>query len=477
MTVGRPRFHRLTVSRVEPLTDDSVAVTFCVPPDLLRGYTYFAGQHLTLRSEVDGQDLRRSYSICAPVSAYATGELRVAVKRLAGGVFSGWLHDHLRPGAELDVLTPLGHFGTQGGAATSGHHVAVAAGSGITPVLSILSTVLEQSPMSTATLLYGNQRGATVMFRDELSDLKDQYLQRFQLVHVLSREQQVAELLSGRLDPPRIGRLLDAFVPDDVAQWYLCGPHAMVTGARDLLSARGVPADRVHLELFYVEDVAPVRTPDEAVADSRAATVLVTLDGRTSEVAMRSRDESVLAATASQPRPVQLVPVAAPLPVPTAPGQPAPAPTVTTPPPTTTPPRPTMPPLVGPGDIVSVAGFMVNKSSAVPFGQMMTAADAAGLNLGGGAYRNPASQIALRRAHCGPTDYDIYDRPASQCSPPTARPGMSMHEQGLAIDFTCDGSLISSQTGVCWDWLATNAANYGFFNLPSEPWHWSVNGR
>lgn len=136
-----------------------------------------------------------------------------------------------------------------------------------------------------------------------------------------------------------------------------------------------------------------------------------------------------------------------------------------------------MPPLVGPGDIVSVAGFMVNKSIAVPFGQMMTAADAAGLNLGGGAYRDPASQIALRRAHCGPTDYDIYDRPASQCSPPTARPGMSMHEQGLAIDFTCDGSLISSQTGVCWDWLATNAANYGFYNLPSEPWHWSVNGR
>ena len=297
MTVSRSRYHRLLVSAVDALTDDSVAITFCVPPDLLREYAYRAGQHLTLRSEVDGQDLRRSYSICAPVSAYATGELRVAVKRLAGGVFSGWLHDHLRPGAELDVLTPLGHFGAQAGAATSGHHVAIAAGSGITPVLSILSTVLEQSPTSTATLLYGNQRGATVMLLDELADLKDQYLQRFQLVHVLSREQQDAELLSGRLDPARIARLLDAFVPEDVAQWYLCGPHAMVTGAREVLSARGVPAERVHLELFYVEDVAPVRTPEEVVDDARAATVLVTLDGRTSEVAMRSRDESVLAAT------------------------------------------------------------------------------------------------------------------------------------------------------------------------------------
>ncbi len=295
--VGRSRFHRLTVSRVETLTDDAVAVTFRVPPDLRDAYAYRAGQHLTLRAEVDGHELRRSYSICAPVSAYATSELRVAVKHLAGGAFSGWLHEHLRPGTELDVLTPLGHFGSRAGVPTSGQHVAIAAGSGITPVLSILSTVLEQSPTSSATLLYGNQRGATVMFLDELADLKDQYLQRFQLVHVLSREQQDAELLSGRLDPPRIGRLLDAFVPADVAQWYLCGPHAMVTGARDLLAARGVPAERVHLELFYVEDVAPVRSPEQAVDDARAATVLVTLDGRTSEVAMRSRDESVLAAT------------------------------------------------------------------------------------------------------------------------------------------------------------------------------------
>ena len=300
--VGRSRFHRLTVSRVEPLTDDAVAVTFRVPPDLRDAYAYRAGQHLTLRAEVDGHELRRSYSICAPVSAYATSELRVAVKRLAGGAFSGWLHEHLRPGTELDVLTPLGHFGSRAGVPTSGQHVAIAAGSGITPVLSILSTVLEQSPTSSATLLYGNQRGATVMFLDELADLKDRYLQRFQLVHVLSRERQDAELLSGRLDPPRIGRLLDAFVRDEasldqVAQWYLCGPHAMVTGARDLLAVRGVPAERVHLELFHVEDVAPVRTPEQAVDDARAATVLVTLDGRTSEVAMRSRDESVLAAT------------------------------------------------------------------------------------------------------------------------------------------------------------------------------------
>jgi ring-1,2-phenylacetyl-CoA epoxidase subunit PaaE len=146
-------------------------------------------------------------------------------------------------------------------------------------------------------LLYGNQRASTVMFLDELSDLKDRYPSRFQLVHVLSQEAQDAELLSGRLDPQRLASLLDALVPSDVAHWYVCGPFAMVTGARDVLSERGVPAERVHLELFHVEDVAPVRTRAQVAADARAATVLVTLDGRTTEVAMATREESVLAAT------------------------------------------------------------------------------------------------------------------------------------------------------------------------------------
>ena len=161
---------------------------------------------------------------------------------------------------------------------------------------------------------------------------------------------------------------------------------------------------------------------------------------------------------------------------------PTPTPPPTTSPPTTArpvttvPPVVTPPPLVGPADLRTVAGFVVNKSIATAFGDMIAASQTAGIVLGGGAYRDPAAQIATRRNNCGPTDYDIWIKPASQCSPPTARPGTSMHEQGLAIDFTCSGSLITVRAGDCWNWLATNAATYGFYNLPSEPWHWSVNG-
>ncbi len=185
---------------------------------------------------------------------------------------------------------------------------------------------------------------------------------------------------------------------------------------------------------------------------------------------------------------LRLTATTVPAPAPTAAGAlpasvapPAPSttrsPTTTRPPGTTVPPVVTIPPLIGPNDVTTVSGFVVNKAIAGAVAAMMQAATAAGLNFGGGGYRSPDAQVELRRAHCGPTPYDIYERPASQCTPPTARPGQSMHEQGLAIDFTCDGVLISSQSGPCWNWLATNAATYGFFNLPSEPWHWSVNGR
>lgn len=135
------------------------------------------------------------------------------------------------------------------------------------------------------------------------------------------------------------------------------------------------------------------------------------------------------------------------------------------------------PPLVGPGDVVQVGQLRVHRSIAPSVAALLMAGSAAGHNFGGGGYRDPASQVALRRSHCGPTDYDIYYRPASQCSPPTARPGTSMHEQGLAIDFTCSGVLITDHGDPCWVWLNANAASYGLVNLPSEPWHWSVNGR
>jgi ring-1,2-phenylacetyl-CoA epoxidase subunit PaaE len=297
---ARVRWHELTVAAVEPLTDDAVALTFAVPPELADSFAFEAGQHLTLRREVDGEDLRRSYSICvSPAWARATGQLRVGVKHLAGGAFSSWLLESVGPGHTLQVMAPQGHFVCPPQPARARHHVAIAAGSGITPVLSLLTQALAAEPLSRATLVYGNRRTSSIMFLEELEDLKNRYPARFQLVHVLSREPQDAELLSGRIDRERLGRLLDLMIPVASAdEWYLCGPFAMVTAARELLAERGADGAHVHLELFHVGDEPPPeRTEEERALDAATATVTVNLDGRTTQVEMPSRAETILAAT------------------------------------------------------------------------------------------------------------------------------------------------------------------------------------
>lgn len=302
LTAVRQRaiFHRLPVVDVSPLADRSVTVTVAVPPELREEYRFTAGQHLTFREEVDGHPVRRSYSICDPApedSGPAT--LRVGIKRLDGGAFSGWVHDRLTRGASIEVMTPQGHFGCHPDPSLARRHVAIAAGSGITPVISIVATLLRDEPDSTVALLYGNQRSSSVMFLEELADLKNRYPQRFQLVHVLSREPQGSELLSGRLDPPRVEALLDGLVGiDSVEEWYLCGPFSMVTGVREMLMLRGVASPDVHTELFHAED-APVvaRSPHEEARDAEQAEVVVSLDGRTSTITMRSRSQTILEAT------------------------------------------------------------------------------------------------------------------------------------------------------------------------------------
>jgi ring-1,2-phenylacetyl-CoA epoxidase subunit PaaE len=298
---ARARWHELTVSSVEPLTDDAVAVTFDVPAELEEEFRFAAGQHLTLRHDLDGIDVRRSYSICVtPAWAREHGQLRVGVKHLGGGAFSTWVVDGLRPGDRLQVMAPQGHFTCPGdGSAVARHHVAVAAGSGITPVLSLLANALETEPDSRATLLYGNRRTSSIMFLEELEDLKNRFPSRFHLIHVLSREAQDVDLFSGRLDPERLGRILDLMVPvDTVDEWYLCGPFEMVTAARALLADLGVRAGHVHLELFHVGDEPPPpRSEEEQAADAAAATVTVNLDGRTTRFEMPTRAESILDAT------------------------------------------------------------------------------------------------------------------------------------------------------------------------------------
>jgi len=288
--VTKPQFHPLRVASVEPLTDDSVAITFAVPPELADDYRFVHGQHLTIRGD-DGE--RRSFSICTTPSSRT---LTIGVKKLPGGVFSEGVVDTLHVGDQLDVMTPAGRFTTRLDPASRRTYAAIAAGSGITPVISIISTILETEPHAQVLLVYANRTHRTVMFLDELHDLKDRCPERFQLVHVLSREEQDVELFSGRLDGDRLNRILDALLPpDQVDEWLLCGPQQMVVDLRDVILAHGVDPHVLHTELFHA-DPAP-RAPEVAAsAVEGAAQVSIRLDGRTSDFALRPDDVGVLEA-------------------------------------------------------------------------------------------------------------------------------------------------------------------------------------
>ncbi|MCK2236768.1 MULTISPECIES: 1,2-phenylacetyl-CoA epoxidase subunit PaaE [unclassified Crossiella] len=289
MSRARAAFHTLEVARVDQLCADAVAVTLAVPDDLRAEFAFRPGQYLTLRRiSPDGVEERRSYSICAPRGRAP----QIGVRRVDGGLFSSWLVDELRAGDRIDVLPPSGGFSPT---ELGGHHVLLAAGSGITPVLSIAATLLADCPDSRVTLFYGNRRSDTVMFAEELADLKDAYRGRLQLVHVLSRERGDVELFAGRLDAGRIGKLLDLLVPvAEIAHWWLCGPYGMVTAAQQVLLDRAVPAERVHQELFYVDEPPPeLNRVEESIVDSDAAEVVVLLDGRETVLAL-PRDTPIL---------------------------------------------------------------------------------------------------------------------------------------------------------------------------------------
>jgi ring-1,2-phenylacetyl-CoA epoxidase subunit PaaE len=287
---GRAVFHPLRVSEVERLTEDAVAITFDVPPELAEAYRFTPGQHVTVRTPAAGDDLRRNYSIC---SSLDSGRLRIGVKHIPGGGFSTYALKKLQPGDEIDVMTPTGRFCTEPSPGRSRRLACVAAGSGITPVLSILSSVLDREPASSATLLYGNRSSASVMFLEELQDLKDRFPARLQLVNVLSRERPDIELLAGRIDGPKLERFLDTLLrPESVDEWYLCGPHEMVDELRTTLRVRGVPRDHVHTELFHA---GPVAAPSavEATGDCELTAVL---DGRRSTTRLAKDGPPVLEA-------------------------------------------------------------------------------------------------------------------------------------------------------------------------------------
>ncbi|HEY6934172.1 MAG TPA: 1,2-phenylacetyl-CoA epoxidase subunit PaaE [Marmoricola sp.] len=280
-------FHTLRVAGVERLTDDAVALTFDVPEDLREEFAFAAGQSLTLRRFVEGREERRNYSICAPVGQPP----RIGVREIPDGLFSRWLVREVGPGTEIDVQPPTGSF--RADPAQAGRHLCIAAGSGVTPMLSIAPTVLD-NPESQVTLLYGNRTTASVMFLEELADLKNRYGTRFDLVHVLSREPRDVELFSGRLEGERLRTILRLLVPlADVDHVWLCGPFAMVADARDVLTDLGVAPEKVHVELFYVDEPPPELRHEDPATSGETSEVTIVLDGRSTTTPL-PRDRTLL---------------------------------------------------------------------------------------------------------------------------------------------------------------------------------------
>ncbi len=286
-------FHPLRVAAVEALTDDAVAVQFEVPQQLRDTFRFLPGQHVTVRADIDGADVRRSYSICADAGI---GRIRVGIRRLMGGVFSTFATTRLAAGDELGVTAPSGEFSIAPG--TSGHFAAIVAGSGITPVLSMVSTTLASDPRTRWTVVYGNREARSVMFLEELEALKDRHPDRLQLIHVLSREDTGLDLTSGRIDAPRLQRLFATLLPpSSVDTWFLCGPYEMVMMAREELAGAGVPEGAVLDELFFAgppTDLPPPPPEDEAGTVS----LTFTLQGRSTSTRMRPASSVLDAAMA-----------------------------------------------------------------------------------------------------------------------------------------------------------------------------------
>jgi ring-1,2-phenylacetyl-CoA epoxidase subunit PaaE len=287
------KFYPLTVAEVKHETRDAISVTFAVPAELKDSFKYQQGQHLTLRAMIDGEDVRRSYSIC---SAVQDETLRVAIKRTPGGLFSTWANESLQPGATLEVMPPMGHFNVPLDAASSRHYLAFAAGSGITPILSIVKTTLLAEPNSRFTLFYGNRASSTVIFRDELTDLKDSHLERLKIVYVMSREQQDIELFNGRITQDKCEQFLRHWVrADDIDVAFVCGPEDMMHGVSSALQAAGMPKERIRIELFAASIPKHEHKPRHIEAGERHQTeVTVIMDGSAATFTMDKDKESIL---------------------------------------------------------------------------------------------------------------------------------------------------------------------------------------
>jgi ring-1,2-phenylacetyl-CoA epoxidase subunit PaaE len=294
--MATPQFHPLRIREVRPETADAVTVSFEVPPELREQYRFTQGQFVTLKAHIDGVETRRSYSICVGVTDYdRDGELRIGIKRVRGGHFSTFAFETLKPGYTIDVMTPDGRFFTHLNAEHGQQYVAFAGGSGITPVLAIIKTTLELEPRSTFVLIYGNRDVDSIMFAEELEDLKNRYMSRFMLYHVLSDDIQEVDLFNGILDQAKCAAFLDSLVPaQSIDEAFICGPAPMMDAAEAALKAAGVAQTNIHVERFGTplpQAGAPVIEITEATP---AADLEIVLDGKRRKLRLPYEGASLL---------------------------------------------------------------------------------------------------------------------------------------------------------------------------------------
>lgn len=278
-------FHALRVAEIVSETDDALSVRFEVPPELADAFRFKAGQHLTLKADIDGEEVRRNYSLC---TAPDEGAIMVTVKRIAGGVFSNWVAESLRAGDMIDVMTPHGSFTVPFEAKAARRYVGIAGGSGITPIMSLIRTALAEEPASRFTLFYGNRDSQSVIFLEALADLKDRYMGRLEIFHFLADEEGDVDLFNGMLDEGRCGEAVDRLVvdPGSVDAWFICGPGPMMDAAEAVLVERKIAHERVHIERFTAGRPSAGQAAQIMALQEEAAgqTISVTLDGRTRRI-------------------------------------------------------------------------------------------------------------------------------------------------------------------------------------------------
>lgn len=289
------KFHSLTIKEVKQETRDAVSLAFDIPETLKDNFRFKQGQYLTLRTKIDGAEARRSYSIFTSIN---DGDLRVAVKKVPGGLFSTYANECLKAGQTIDVMPPAGRFYTELNPEQEGNYLAVAAGSGITPILSIIKSTLEIEPKSKFTLFYGNYSTSTTMFREELSDLKNKFMDRLNLVFIFNRELQEIELYNGIIDSEKCDVLFEQWVkPANLTAAFLCGPLPMTETVRDSLQKHGMDKLKIHYELFTPAGGSPQAGPAKPMAPvdkSVASEVIVISEGRSLAFELVRNTQSIL---------------------------------------------------------------------------------------------------------------------------------------------------------------------------------------